>query len=191
MASDQPLQVSALLEKLDAHDVEYVIIGGIAVGLHGHARATKDLDIMIEPSPANVERLWAFIEDVDAEPLERCGRQFSECGGLRIGRGCDPHPVFDLDEARALFGAPVDRHDAFETGAHSAPQAARCAGAGFAQCTHARSGQRGCDRFTFVGRYVAPVERNPDGLAGNPDARIVEAPRQSFVPSQPASRLRQ
>lgn len=69
MAPDQPLQVSALLEKLDAHDVEYVIIGGIAVGLHGHARATKDLDIMIEPSPANVERLWAFIEDVDAEPL--------------------------------------------------------------------------------------------------------------------------
>ncbi len=40
MAPDQPLQVSALLRTLDAHDVEYVIIGGMAVGLHGHARAT-------------------------------------------------------------------------------------------------------------------------------------------------------
>ena len=69
MAPDQPLQVSALLETLDAHGVEFVIIGGIAVGLHGHARATKDLDIMIEPSAANVARLWAFSEDVDAEPL--------------------------------------------------------------------------------------------------------------------------
>ena len=69
MAPDQPLQVSALLETLDAHGVEFVIIGGIAVGLHGHARATKDLDIMIEPSAANVARLWAISEDDDAEPL--------------------------------------------------------------------------------------------------------------------------
>ena len=71
MTPDQPLQVSALLRTLDAHGVEFVIIGGIAVGLHGHARATKDLDSMIEPSAANVARLWAFSEDVDAEPLAR------------------------------------------------------------------------------------------------------------------------
>jgi len=69
MAPEQPLQVAALLRALDAHGVEYVIIGGIAVGLHGHARATKDLDVIIEPSLANVQRLWAFIEDVDATPL--------------------------------------------------------------------------------------------------------------------------
>ena len=69
MAPDQPLQVSGLLRTLDAHGVEFVIIGGIAVGLHGHARATKDLDSMIEPSAANVARLWAISEDVDAEPL--------------------------------------------------------------------------------------------------------------------------
>ena len=61
--------MSGLLRTLDAHGVEFVIIGGIAVGLHGHARATKDLDSMIEPSAANVARLWAISEDVDAEPL--------------------------------------------------------------------------------------------------------------------------
>ena len=49
--------MSALLRTLDAHCVEFVIIGGIAVGLHGHARATKDLDIKIEASAANVARL--------------------------------------------------------------------------------------------------------------------------------------
>ena len=57
MAPDQPLQVSALLRTLDAHGVEFVIIGGIAGRLHGHARAKKDLDSMIEPSAANVARL--------------------------------------------------------------------------------------------------------------------------------------
>ena len=57
MAPDQPLQVSGLLRTLDAHGVEFVIIGGIAGRLHGHARATKDLDSMIEPSAANVARL--------------------------------------------------------------------------------------------------------------------------------------
>ncbi len=69
MQGDHPLQIEGLLRALDAHRVEYVIIGGIAVAIHGYLRATKDLDIMIDPSPANVERLWGFIEEVAAEPL--------------------------------------------------------------------------------------------------------------------------
>ena len=50
------LQLTALLRALDEHGVDCVVIGGVAVGLHGHARATKDLDIIIDPDPANVER---------------------------------------------------------------------------------------------------------------------------------------
>jgi hypothetical protein len=69
MTADRPLRLDDLLRALDAHGVDFVIIGGIAVGMHGHVRATKDLDVMIEPSPANIERLWRFIEDVGAEPL--------------------------------------------------------------------------------------------------------------------------
>ncbi len=69
MSIDQPLQLGQLLRALDTHSVEYVVIGGIAVGLHGYVRATKDLDIMIEPSAANIDRLWKFIEEVDAKPL--------------------------------------------------------------------------------------------------------------------------
>jgi hypothetical protein len=37
--------------------VRYVVIGGIAAALHGVPRATFDLDILIEPSPANAKRL--------------------------------------------------------------------------------------------------------------------------------------
>ena len=39
------------------HDVKYVVIGGIASILHGVPRATFDLDILIEATPENGQRL--------------------------------------------------------------------------------------------------------------------------------------
>lgn len=42
---------------LQAHNVRYVVIGGIATVLHGVPRATFDLDILVEATPENVERL--------------------------------------------------------------------------------------------------------------------------------------
>jgi len=42
---------------LRSHDVEYIVIGGIAAVLHGVPRATFDLDILIRPDLENVERL--------------------------------------------------------------------------------------------------------------------------------------
>ena len=39
------------------HDVRYVVIGGIAAVLHGVPRATFDLDILIEKTLNNAERL--------------------------------------------------------------------------------------------------------------------------------------
>ena len=42
-----------LLEKLARADVRYVLVGGGAVLLHGHARTTGDLDIVVEASEEN------------------------------------------------------------------------------------------------------------------------------------------
>ncbi|NOZ06398.1 MAG: hypothetical protein GXP41_08630 [Chloroflexi bacterium] len=39
------------------HDVRYVVIGGIAAVLHGVPRATFDLDILIQATPDNAQRL--------------------------------------------------------------------------------------------------------------------------------------
>jgi hypothetical protein len=36
---------------LNAHGVRYLIIGAHAVALHARPRATKDLDILIDPTP--------------------------------------------------------------------------------------------------------------------------------------------
>ena len=39
------------------HKVRYVVIGGIAAVLHGVPRATFDLDILIEATPENAQKL--------------------------------------------------------------------------------------------------------------------------------------
>lgn len=39
-----------LLIELSAADVRFMVVGGYAVGIHGHPRATKDLDIWVEHS---------------------------------------------------------------------------------------------------------------------------------------------
>ena len=50
-----------LLEVLTDHDVEFVIIGGVAVITHGYTRMTEDLDICYRRSPENMERLAAAL----------------------------------------------------------------------------------------------------------------------------------
>ncbi len=46
-----------LLEKLARAEVRYVLVGGGAVLLHGHARNTNDLDILVEANEENARRL--------------------------------------------------------------------------------------------------------------------------------------
>lgn len=41
---------------LNAAGVRYVVVGGFALALHGAVRATKDVDILIEPSLENARR---------------------------------------------------------------------------------------------------------------------------------------
>jgi hypothetical protein len=46
-----PLIYADLFEQLEHHDVRYVVVSGVAVVLHGHARPIADLDIVIDPTP--------------------------------------------------------------------------------------------------------------------------------------------
>lgn len=48
---------------LKEHDAEYMIVGGYAVGVHGYPRYTGDLDIWLNPSEANAERVLKVIND--------------------------------------------------------------------------------------------------------------------------------
>jgi predicted nucleotidyltransferase len=45
-----------LLVILAEAGVEFVVVGGVAVTLHGYVRLTDDVDILIESSPTNIQR---------------------------------------------------------------------------------------------------------------------------------------
>lgn len=45
------------LRLLNAHGVDYLLVGGYAVGLHGYPRATVDLDVWVRPTPVNATRV--------------------------------------------------------------------------------------------------------------------------------------
>ncbi len=49
--------LQSVFASFHSHDVRYVVIGGIAAVLHGVPRATFDLDILIEATAPNAERL--------------------------------------------------------------------------------------------------------------------------------------
>jgi hypothetical protein len=62
----RPLNPRALLGVLVAHQVEFVVIGGFSLAPHGYVRATKDIDVVPDPSPANLDRLAAALRDLEA-----------------------------------------------------------------------------------------------------------------------------
>ena len=49
------------LAALETHGVEYMLVGGIALGVHGHVRYTKDMDIWFHGTERNAERLIAAL----------------------------------------------------------------------------------------------------------------------------------
>lgn len=56
-----PETFESLLVKLSRAGVDYLVAGGVAVCLNGFVRTTDDIDILIEASRANVERLLAVL----------------------------------------------------------------------------------------------------------------------------------
>jgi predicted nucleotidyltransferase len=48
---------------LNGHGVKYLIVGTHAVAFHARPRATKDLDILLEPTPANARRALLALRD--------------------------------------------------------------------------------------------------------------------------------
>jgi len=51
------------VELLNRHEVKYMIVGGYAVGIHGHPRYTGDLDIWLLPEKQNAAKILDVIKD--------------------------------------------------------------------------------------------------------------------------------
>ncbi len=68
--AEPPLRSFEILRRLRARGVDFIVIGGFALAFHGHSRGTDDVDIVPDPAPSNLERLWAALEDLNAEPRD-------------------------------------------------------------------------------------------------------------------------
>ena len=58
-----PSDFKEFLKLLNSHKVEYLLIGGYAVGYHGYPRATADMDIWIAMNPPNFQRIVIALKE--------------------------------------------------------------------------------------------------------------------------------
>ena len=72
-----------MLSTLNAHNADYLIVGAHALAVHGHPRATGDIDIWVRPTPENAAKVWralarfgAPMRDLTVEDLSRPGVVF-------------------------------------------------------------------------------------------------------------------
>ena len=68
-----PQDDRALLARLNQHEVEFVIVGGVACVLHGASYVTYDLDICIRLAAINLYRIQSAVEDL--HPYHRLSGQ--------------------------------------------------------------------------------------------------------------------
>ena len=97
---DLPPDFRELLEELARDAVEFLLIGGYAVAFHGRPRATKDIDIFLEGSAANLERA--------ARALARFGAPAPIVGAIRSMKDSEVvfmgQPPLRVDFLRSIEG---------------------------------------------------------------------------------------
>jgi hypothetical protein len=59
--SDDIKKLCLLLKK---HAVNYIIIGGVALGFHGIIRATIDIDMIVQNTEENIKRLYSALSEL-------------------------------------------------------------------------------------------------------------------------------
>jgi hypothetical protein len=65
-----------LLELLNAHKVEYIIVDAYALAFHGAPRYTGDMDIYVKPNPTNAQRIMAALNDFGFGSVELSAADF-------------------------------------------------------------------------------------------------------------------
>ncbi|MCC6992448.1 MAG: hypothetical protein IT181_25820 [Acidobacteria bacterium] len=77
---------------LRRRNVKALIVGGYAVAFHGQPRFTKDIDVFVEASPANADRLLAALSDFGFGALGLTADDFSTPGKI-VQLGVAPNRV--------------------------------------------------------------------------------------------------
>lgn len=111
-----PPDFSEFLRLLTDHQVEYLLVGGFAVAIHGYPRATADMDIWVARHRRNAEKLVACLRDFGFDSSDLRPETFDPADRV-VRMGVAPLRIdiltsidgvsFDACSARAVF-ANVD-----------------------------------------------------------------------------------
>lgn len=82
MTPDPPLDVARLLDTLERHQVEYLLVGGVAAIAYGAVRPTVDLDCLARRGALNLSRLASAMRELNAR-LRVGGLSDEEATALR------------------------------------------------------------------------------------------------------------
>lgn len=92
------------LRLLNAHRVEYLLIGGYAVGYHGYPRATVDLDVWIARTGDNAQRTVAVLHEFGfTDPVLTPALFLEQDRIVRMGV-----PPFRIEIATTISGVEFD-----------------------------------------------------------------------------------
>ncbi len=70
---------------LNKNEVRYLLLGGWAIGIYGHPRATKDIDFLVAIDDGNLARMQKALSNFGAPPFD--AGQFKQAGNVyRMGR---------------------------------------------------------------------------------------------------------
>lgn len=70
------------IELLIKHNAEYLIVGGYAVGVHGHPRYTGDLDIWLNPTHENAHVILKCVNEFGFSSFNLSEADFTEPGNV-------------------------------------------------------------------------------------------------------------
>jgi len=71
------------VDLLNKHDVEYMVVGGYALAFHGEPRFTGDLDIWIDCTETNADKMVAVMKDFGAASLGFTKKDFMDEGIIK------------------------------------------------------------------------------------------------------------
>ena len=69
-----------LLELFNKHKIDYIVVGGYALGFHGAPRYTGDLDIFVRPDPVNARRIIQALNEFGFGSVGLTAADFEEEG---------------------------------------------------------------------------------------------------------------
>ena len=92
------------IELLIKNKAEYLIVGGYAVGIHGHPRYTGDLDIWLNPTPQNAEKILKSVNEFGFSSFKLTKEDFTKPGNvIQLG-----YPPLRIDLLTEIDGVTFD-----------------------------------------------------------------------------------